>query len=411
MASTRTEPTFGVCVRSVGRADDVARALESVAAQSTGARLVQVVVMEDGRPGNLRPLVERFAPHLSLLLIRGEVPIGKGAAANRAMAAMTAPWLCLLDEDDAWYPHHLATILSALEIDGSPRVIYTDTDTAVRAPGGGRVVTGTHRWDGDSADLATMQDAPIACSVAIHRTAWEAVGGFDPRMRRVFDDWDLYQRLAQRVDFQHLPEVTSCYTVGSGNKAWSERAAFLHALSMAPFGGDRGWTLSAEAARRLAARRISTEADIGHLEHVLAEVRRAAGHRPQDEPLESVAATWSWVEPPPPRLPAEATRSVRLEVRNVGRSRWNSWGGRYPIHLSYHWLDRDGGAVVWDGMRTPLPADIAPGARVTAALLVETPEVPGRYLLQPDVVQEAVGWASQRRGGGGVARPVEVTPW
>ena len=389
----------------------MARALESVAAQSTGARLVQVVVMQDGRGGDLRPLVERFAARLSVRLIRGEAPAGKGAAANRAMAALTAPWLCLLDEDDAWYPHHLATILSALEGDGSPRVIYTDTNTAVRAPGGERVVTGTHRWDGDSADLATMQDAPIACSVAIHRTAWEAVGGFDPRMRRVFDDWDLYQRLAQRVVFQHLPEVTSCYTVGTGNKAWSERAAFLHALSLAPFGGDRGWALSAAAARRLATRRIATEAEIGRLEHVLEAVRRAAGHRPQDEPLESFAATWSWLEPPPPQLPAEATRRVRLQVRNVGRSRWNSWGGRHPIHLSYHWLDGTGDTAVWDGMRTPLPGDVAPGARVTASVLVETPAVPGRYLLQPDLVQEAVGWASQGRDGAGAAQPVEVTPW
>jgi uncharacterized protein (DUF3820 family) len=52
--------------------------------------------------------------------------------------------------------------------------------------------------------------------------------------------------------------------------------------------------------------------------------------------------------------------------------------------------------VVWEGVRTALPADVGPGSTVTVDLDVLAPAGGGSYILQVDLVREGVGWFSAR---------------
>ena len=63
-----------------------------------------------------------------------------------------------------------------------------------------------------------------------------------------------------------------------------------------------------------------------------------------------------------------------------------------PIRLSYHWFDGAGTAGVWDGARTPLGGDVAPGAEQEVQASVQAPVSPGSFFLQFALVQEGVGW-------------------
>ena len=87
-------------------------------------------------------------------------------------------------------------------------------------------------------------------------------------------------------------------------------------------------------------------------------------------------------------------RAFDVTVRNVGGSSWPSTGAN-AVHLSYHWRDAQGALVVWDGMRTSLGGDVAPGTSRTIALAVQTPNRAGAYTLAVDLVQEGVTWFSQ----------------
>jgi hypothetical protein len=49
-------------------------------------------------------------------------------------------------------------------------------------------------------------------------------------------------------------------------------------------------------------------------------------------------------------------RILRVELENAGDTPWRD--DRFTV--SYHWLDELGNAIVWDGLRTPLPAPVAP---------------------------------------------------
>jgi hypothetical protein len=102
-----------------------------------------------------------------------------------------------------------------------------------------------------------------------------------------------------------------------------------------------------------------------------------------------LVALWHRVAPGEARAGALGIASV--EVENAGAVTWRS-GHLEGVQLSYHWLDERGNAIVWDGLRTPLPHAVAPGERVRAELAVRAPIPPGRYRLAFDLVDERRAW-------------------
>lgn len=85
------------------------------------------------------------------------------------------------------------------------------------------------------------------------------------------------------------------------------------------------------------------------------------------------------------------TYTIPVTVANVGTTRW-AFAGASPVTLSYHWHDAAGNTVVWDGLRTPLAADVAAGASATIQAKVAAPTANGSYRLTFDLVREGVSW-------------------
>jgi hypothetical protein len=84
--------------------------------------------------------------------------------------------------------------------------------------------------------------------------------------------------------------------------------------------------------------------------------------------------------------------TVPVSLTNMGPMPWNA--ERVPkVHLSYHWK-RPGGDfyAVFEGLRTALPHDVAPGASLQMEAIVEAPPKAGEYILEWDLVQEDVTW-------------------
>ena len=125
------------------------------------------------------------------------------------------------------------------------------------------------------------------------------------------------------------------------------------------------------------------------------------------------AATWYRAEyislSSSPQVEARQVMTVSLTVRNNGLLTWPAVGNQ-AVLLSYHWQDSASDrTVIFEGWRTPLPAEVTPGAEVTLAAFVLAPTEPGRYLLQWDMVQESVLWFSALGGQTGDME-VRVTP-
>ena len=90
---------------------------------------------------------------------------------------------------------------------------------------------------------------------------------------------------------------------------------------------------------------------------------------------------------------AGALGAARAEIENAGTAAW-----RDDIAASYHWLDERGNAIVWDGVRSPLPSVVEPGGRVELDIAVRAPMPPGRYGFTLDLVAEHRAWFGELGG-------------
>ena len=87
---------------------------------------------------------------------------------------------------------------------------------------------------------------------------------------------------------------------------------------------------------------------------------------------------------------------VPVEITNDSLDDWSGIGTN-PVSLSYHWLGETRDVLVFDGVRSALPARvIRQGTTVCATAVVEAPTKSGLYILEISLVQDGVAWLEDR---------------
>ncbi len=106
-------------------------------------------------------------------------------------------------------------------------------------------------------------------------------------------------------------------------------------------------------------------------------------------------------------------RGVVVRVANRSTHVWPHDGVGWPsVRIAYRWLDDEGAVVVADGLRTALPATLAPEASLVVPADVQAPPVAGRHTLVLDLLHEHVRWfgCDAPGGGGRAARALRRDP-
>jgi hypothetical protein len=101
------------------------------------------------------------------------------------------------------------------------------------------------------------------------------------------------------------------------------------------------------------------------------------------------------IENPPTVLNMNSSSTFKVKVKNVSNSIWPALSlpdGKLGVHLCYHWLNKDGKVEVLDGLRTILPHDVKPNEELVLDAKVSAPDKKGDYIIEFDMVQEAVAW-------------------
>jgi hypothetical protein len=95
----------------------------------------------------------------------------------------------------------------------------------------------------------------------------------------------------------------------------------------------------------------------------------------------------------PLRLAPGETRPLYVRVQNRGAATWR-WGlDQHPlVRVSYHWRTPRGDVARYEGLRSPLPCTLGPGASAIVPVWVEAPAEEGAHLLEIDLVHEHVRW-------------------
>jgi hypothetical protein len=106
-----------------------------------------------------------------------------------------------------------------------------------------------------------------------------------------------------------------------------------------------------------------------------------------------LVARWQALELGP--VEAGVLQHPTVEVANAGSATWRTRGAEDGLFLSYHWLDERGNPILWDGVRTPLEREVAPGDALRQRFALRAPIPPGRYRLSVDLVQEHRFWLAE----------------
>ena len=92
-----------------------------------------------------------------------------------------------------------------------------------------------------------------------------------------------------------------------------------------------------------------------------------------------------------PRIYAGRPVQINVVIENRSSFDWVT-GAEQPVFASYHWLDPVGNMVVYDGVRTNLPALIQPLGRAQVTVSIVPPATAGNYMLEVSLVHEGVAW-------------------
>ncbi|MCC2975520.1 glycosyltransferase family 2 protein [Sphingomonas sp. PL-96] len=204
---------ISVLIPTRDRADKLARALASVAAQTKPAG--EIIVVDDGSsPSEAVAIAALVACTPGARLLRHDQSLGAASARNAAANEAQGEVLAFLDSDDWWVPERLAAHRIAL---AQPDIVLSYNRARLTRSGAGsaRGIVGrapSSRWSLPVA-LAGWNFMGSCSSVCVTATAFRSVGGFDPSLPSC-QDWDLWLRLSKGGDFAFVAEPLTFLDIG-----------------------------------------------------------------------------------------------------------------------------------------------------------------------------------------------------
>ncbi|WP_227462274.1 glycosyltransferase family A protein [Desertimonas flava] len=210
-------PTFSFLTTAYGTEDYIADTIESVLAQTRGDW--ELIVVDNGPSAEMARIVESYAAaDERIMLIRQDNRGYRGGVAAAAAEAR-GDFVSVLDSDDLLLPEFCARVGAVL-----------DSNPAVDAVG-----VDAYRFNGDDGlDLPVPYMRSIGVSepadpsnrlsltdvlggrvpyytAAVRRTAWEAVGGYEPGVDDVDESVVVWCRLVVDYDVRLIPDRLARY--------------------------------------------------------------------------------------------------------------------------------------------------------------------------------------------------------
>lgn len=205
MAPGVTGPTLSVIVRTIGGADHLHDALDSLAAQSRREFEVVVVDMSGGRARAVIDAHRSRLPDVTRLDTHGH-PLNRPAALNAGISRAKGAYVGILDDDNCWEPAHVGAVVDALA-ESNADVAYTGVHRIGLTPDG--VVLGED-WTHEpfDADRLLRGNYIYSSATVFRRSIWREVGGYDERFP-VYEDWEFLIRATRGRKVSMIPAMTA----------------------------------------------------------------------------------------------------------------------------------------------------------------------------------------------------------
>jgi len=206
----KTGPVVSVLVPTFNRPQYLSKALASVLQQSY--KNIQLIVINDGGE-DVSDIINSFGdPRLTF--INRKENRGKPYSLNEALNRAEGKYVAYLDDDDIYYPNHIATLVNALEFQTDCQVAYSDFYKAfcrISSDGSRQVLSKTVEVSRDFDRFFMLHfNHVLHVSLMHRRDLIEKTGPYNEQLN-VLIDWDMTRRLVFFSDFHHVCEITGEY--------------------------------------------------------------------------------------------------------------------------------------------------------------------------------------------------------
>lgn len=201
-------PLVTVLMSTYNRRRYLPIAIHSVLAQTY--RNFEFIIIRDGGQ-EVRDIVEGFNDDRIRLIDRCENR-GKAHSLNQAVQMARGKYICYIDDDDLFYPHHIETLVRAIEADPDRYgLVYSDlykTHCRVEEDGSRTVLSKNVEVCRDFDRFVLLfYNLALHVSLMHRRDLFEQSGLYNEALP-ILIDWDLTRKLCFYTDFLHVPEVT-----------------------------------------------------------------------------------------------------------------------------------------------------------------------------------------------------------
>ena len=219
---------ISVLIRTCNRPGSLRQTLESLRAQT--AKNFEVLVVEDG-PEESRAVCEEYAD-LPIHYEATGVKVGRCKAGNRLLQLAKGEICNFLDDDDYFYPWHIA-VVNALACTHPEAGLYCTGAQEIRCvtmPGDGsdwtiQAVRPVVNEQVVFYQMAQANRLPIQ-TVAFRRYLTDELGGFSLDLD-AYEDWDLWVRLLAHTEAVATMDITTLYKAQADLVAEARRILWM----------------------------------------------------------------------------------------------------------------------------------------------------------------------------------------
>lgn len=194
------KPLVSVVIPSHNRPIHILTAVNSVLKQSY--QNVEVIVVDDG---SKEAVQLPFEDH-RVRIIRNEIAGGVAAARNQGFAAAKGEYLCLLDDDDYYYPHKIERQLAWLQSHPETDMVVSQVEY-VYQDGHRQCYEHSIHWFNNFKEFNTIHTN----ASLFHRRVLERVR-FDERMNK-YTDTQFYLAACLQCKVDYLPGAVAVWNV------------------------------------------------------------------------------------------------------------------------------------------------------------------------------------------------------
>jgi glycosyltransferase involved in cell wall biosynthesis len=204
-------PTISVIVPTYNRAAMLSGCVEAVLAQTE--KDFELIIVSDGSTDETEEVV-RSVKDPRIVFLNKENG-GQASARNLGISNASGEYIALCDDDDRFYPNHLATLSDSLQKHPEIGLVYSDALWRYQDRSRKPEIMFSENFDKQALENFNYI-TPV--NVLFRKSCLQGSGLFneDPKVRGL-EDWDFFLRLSDHHPFLHIKKVTSDYNVHDKN--------------------------------------------------------------------------------------------------------------------------------------------------------------------------------------------------